>query len=263
MYNKNRRRLMYKWNDFKKITAVTSKRTGGFSTGDFSSLNLALHVGDDKETVFKNRECFFGKKEVMMAPKNSVFVAQNHSTIVKKVTFKDAGRGFYDFNDGIKADALYTDEPGLNLAIYHADCVPVFIYVPTHNIVGIIHAGEQGSVGNITGILVRKLFLEGVKPEEVYAHIGPSASMGHRVITKERAFELAALGGDIIKAIKATEPQYFIDLPLLNTLQLRTLGVPLSNISYSNICTYENNDEYYSYARNKVTGRNISFIRLN
>ncbi|MGI6734636.1 MAG: peptidoglycan editing factor PgeF [Bacilli bacterium] len=254
---------MYRWNDFEKITAVTSKRTGGFSKGDYASMNLALHVGDDKDTVMRNRAYFFGKSEVNMTRENSVFVAQNHSTIVKKVTFKDAGRGFDDFNDGIKADALYTNEPGLNLAIYHADCVPVFIYVPNHNIVGIIHAGEQGSVGNITGILVRKLFQEGIKPEEIYAHIGPSASLGHRIITKKRAFELAALGDNVIKAIKATTPQYFLDLPLLNTLQLRSLGIPLKNISLSEICTYQNNDQYYSYARSKVTGRNISFIRLN
>lgn len=263
MYNKDRGFIMYKWEKFKAITAATSMRTGGFSTGDFTSLNLALHVGDDRTLVLKNRDLFFSQKEVNITPKNSVFVAQNHSTIVKKVTFADTGRGFNDFKDGIDADALYTNQPGLNLAIYHADCVPVFIYVPNHNIVGIIHAGEQGSVGNITGILVQKLLLEGVKPAEIYAHIGPAASMGHRVITKERAFELAALGGDIIRAIKATEPQYFIDLPLLNTLQLRRLGVPLDNISYSNICTYQNNDQFYSYARNKVTGRNISFIRLN
>ena len=146
---------MYNWNQFKNITAITTTRDGGFSTGNFSSANLAYHVGDNKETVKKNRDVIFSK--VGINEQNSVFVAQFHSDITYKVTSKDKGRGFNAFEDGIIADALYTSEKGINLAVYHANCVPVFIYVPTHNIVGVIHAGEEGSLKDITGKFIKQL----------------------------------------------------------------------------------------------------------
>ncbi|MFA5485491.1 MAG: polyphenol oxidase family protein [Bacilli bacterium] len=255
---------MYKWEQFKNILAVTTSREGGFSTGDFASLNLAFHVGDDKKIVKKNRDHFFQREDINLLETNTVFVAQNHSKITLKVTKDDVGRGYHAFEDGLNADALYTKEKGIALAIYHANCVPLFVYVPNHDIVGIIHAGELGSVANISGLFVKKLIKdEGVKPEEIYVNIGPSLSFSHRVITKKRAEELAALGNPIQKAVKATLPQYFLDLPLLNILQLREVGVPFENITFSNICTYENKDRFYHYEKGKHTGRNISFIRLN
>lgn len=255
---------MYKWEQFKNILAFTSTREGGFSEGDFKSLNLAYHVGDDYEIVKKNRDVFFKEKDINLLEDNTVFVAQFHSNITKKVTKLDAGKGYYAFEGGIKADALYTKEKGLALGIYHADCVPLFVYVPNHEIVGIIHAGEIGSVNNITGHFVEKLMKnEGVLPSEIFVHLGPSLCFAHRTITKERAEELAGKGGDLQKAIKATLPQYFIDLPLLNILQLRSLGVPLANITFSDECTYENNDRFFSYKVSNVTGRNISVIKNN
>lgn len=255
---------MYKWEQFKGIQAITSSRNGGFSIGDYASLNLALHVGDDKDTVIKNRNHFFHQENIALFENNTVFVAQNHSNITLKVTKKDAGRGYFAFEDGIKADALYTKEKGLALAIYHANCVPLFVYVPRHEIVGIIHAGEIGSVNNITGLFVGKLMKdEGVKASEIYVNIGPSLSFSHRIISKKRAEELAALGGPIQKAVKATLPQYFLDLPLLNILQLRAVGVPFENITFSNICTFENSDRFYYFEKGKNTGRNISFIKNN
>jgi len=255
---------MEKWELFKDVTAITTSREGGFSTGGYKSMNLALHVGDDAGAVVKNRNKLFAMPDFNLTAKNTVFVAQHHSDITEKVTFIDAGRGYKAFKDGIVADALYTKEKGLNLAVYHADCVPVFVYVPKHSIVGVIHAGEDGSVNNITGKFITKLLIEeGIKPEEVYAHLGPSLSFAYRKISEEHAKTLAKRGGIVQKALKAVIPDYYIDLPLLNILALREQGVPLENITYSETCTYENSDEYYSYAKDKVTGRNISFIRRN
>lgn len=255
---------MYVYNEYKNITAITSTREGGKSNEGYSSLNLAYQVGDDPLIVAENRELFFDNPQVKINAKNSVFVHQSHSDITYKVTKKDVGKGFSSFESGIPADALYTKDQGIALAIYHADCVPIFIYVPNHNIVGIIHAGEKGSVNNITSKFVHTLINdEKVKPHKIFAHIGPSLTFAHRLITKERAHELARMGGDIQKAVKGTLPLYFLDLPLLNTLQLRSMGVPLDNITFSEECTYENNDRYFSYAKEKVTGRNISFIRLD
>ncbi|MFA5485765.1 MAG: polyphenol oxidase family protein [Bacilli bacterium] len=255
---------MYKWQKYKELTAVTTTREGGYSKAGYHSANLALHVGDDLETVRRNRRKTFGSPLLNLDEKNCVFVAQYHSDITRKVSFSEAGKGFETFESGIPADALYTKEKGLTLGIYHADCVPLFVYVPNHQLIGIIHAGEKGSLANISGKFMTQIMNnEAVKAEEIFIHLGPALSFAHRLISKERAETLAALGGDIQKAVKGTHPQYFLDLPLLNILQLRRVGIPFENITFSEECTYENNDRYFSYAKEKITGRNMSFIRLN
>lgn len=246
------------------ITAGTSLRTGGFSKGYFASLNLALHVGDEETDVIKNRSFFFSNPSINMTKSNTIFVAQHHSDITKKVTFEDAGKGYNSFEDGIKADALYTFEKGLNLVVYHADCVPLFIDVPSRSLVGIIHAGKDGSLNNISGkfidILVKE---EGIKPEEIFVHLGPSLSFSNREISENEALITAKRGRKYQKAIKGGYPKYFLDLPALNVFSLLESGVPLDNISWNDECVFEENDKYFSYTKNSVTGRNISFVRRN
>lgn len=256
--------MIEKWNERENITAGTSLRSGGFSSGGFASLNLALHVGDKEEDVKKNRAYFFSNPLINMTEANTVFVAQHHSDITKKVTFADAGKGFNSFADGIKADALYTKEKGLNLAIYHADCVPLFVDVPTHQIVGIIHAGKDGSLNNITGKFIDVLVNEeGVKPEEIFVHLGPSLNFLNREISANEAFIIAKRGRKYQKSIKGVVPQYYLDLPALNIFSLLESGIPLENISWNEECVFENSDKYFSYTKDNVTGRNISFIRRN
>lgn len=251
----------YKWERFSDIVAVTTLRTGGDSIFPYATNNLAFHVGDDEKIVRSNREKTF--QELNAQPNKIVLTYQSHSDVTLEAEAKDGGRGYHSFEDGLVADALYTKEKELLLGVYHADCVPIFVYVPKHKIVGVIHAGEEGTIKNITGkfieILVQK---EKVNPKEIYALIGPSLSFSYRLISKEKADEYAKMGGDVTKAIKGTTGKYFIDLPLLNFLQLRKLGVPIQNIDLSDECTYMQSDEYFSYAKEKTTGRNLSLIKL-
>lgn len=248
---------------FNGVVMQTSTRNGGFSKEPYDTLNMAMHVGDDSANVLQNRELFFNRLGVGITAKNSIFTRQFHSIITLKVDFDDAGKGYDSFENGVVADALYTKEAGLNLAIYHADCVPLFISVPTHNLVGIIHAGAEGSLAGITTKFLETLIKdEGVKPLEVYACLGPALSFSHRLISREEALEIASRGEEYTKAVKATGDDYFLDLPLLNVLQLRKGGVPFTHISFSDECTYENSSTYFSAAKaKKATGRNISFIR--
>ncbi|HZJ89907.1 MAG TPA: peptidoglycan editing factor PgeF [Bacilli bacterium] len=252
----------YKWERFKDIVAVTTLRTDGSSSFPYATNNLAFHVGDDEEHVRANREKTF--KALKIKANKIALTYQSHSDVTLEVKLKDGGRGFHAFEDGIVADALYTKEKNLFLGVYHADCVPVFVYAPESKIVGVIHAGEEGSIKNITGKFLETLIKkEKVDPQKVYALIGPSLSFSYRIITEEQAIEYANLGGDIARAIKATSGKYFIDLPLLNFLQLRRLGVPVQNIDLSDECTYMQDDIYFSYAKAKTTGRNLSLIKLS
>lgn len=116
----------------KCVRHAFSTRLGGVSEGIYASMNLSFSRGDDPEAV---RENFYRMAEVLeISPEQYVFSAQTHTTNVRKVTKDDAGKGFLfpqacvtGCPEGYKdVDGLVTNEPGLCLATFYADCVPLF-----------------------------------------------------------------------------------------------------------------------------------------
>ncbi|MGI6644897.1 MAG: peptidoglycan editing factor PgeF [Bacilli bacterium] len=253
---------LVRWPRFvKQVDAFTTTREGGVSKEEFTSLNLSFTVGDRIEDVSENRARLF--REFNLDKENTVIVKQFHSDITKIVTKKDASKGYEGFLSGVEADALLTTDKNLALGIYHADCVPVFLYVPTINLVGICHAGSTGTLKFITQKCIKKIKEEyKVKPEAIYAYIGPSLHFSNNEISKEQADEYLALGLDKYGVIKVIDGKYLFDVPLFNFMQLREEGIPTTNIDISEFCTFENEELFYSYRRNKKTGRMMSFIRL-
>lgn len=250
------------WPRFKdELLAFTSTRGEGYSSMPFNSLNLAFHVGDDPDKVVQNRFKLFNS--VGFTKENTIIVKQFHSDISLEAHNSQAGSGFADFESGLNADALYTSQKGLALGVYHADCVPVFIYVPHLKVTGIIHAGEKGSLSSITAKMISKIKNQyGIKGEDIFAFIGPSLKFGHRQISEKRALEILKEHPNFNYAVKATVPEYFLDLPFLNFMQLVEQGIPSRNIDIFDDCTYENDHDFFSYAREKTTGRLMSFVQI-
>jgi YfiH family protein len=250
------------WPRFEKeIVAFTSTRQGGYSKAPFASLNLAYHVGDDPKAVKKNRSKLF--EEMGLNENNTVIVHQFHSDIAHFATKADVGKGYESFESGVRADALVSTESNLYLGIYHADCVPVFIYIPSKKIVAIIHAGEEGTLNEITRKTVATIKdMYQVSGEEIYAYLGPSLTFGHRLITKEKALKILKDRPDFNYGVKGGGDEYFLDLPFMNFMQLRDLGVPATQIDIFEECTYENADDFFSFARENSTGRLMSFIAI-
>ena len=125
-----------------------SSRLGGKSVKPYKGLNMALHVGDEADIVWENRQQFFQVLE--LKAENLVTPQQVHGANIKRVTRTDAGRGARDYADAIAdTDALITNEPGLPLMLCFADCVPVIFLDPERKAVGIAHAGWKGTVAKI------------------------------------------------------------------------------------------------------------------
>lgn len=247
------------WEKFKdEIGAFTTTREDGYSLGGFTSLNLAFHVGDDESIVAKNRNKLFSQLNLPV-----VITKQSHSTTAINVTKADVNKGLDSFESGLDGDALFTSEKNIALGIHHADCVPVFIYIPSKKIVAIIHAGEQGSLNGITKETLSQIINKyDVKTNDIYAYLGPSLKFSHRIISKRKAEKIVATYPEYGKGVKATLPNYFLDLPLVNYIQLREVGVPSVNIDLYSGCTLEDEQDFFSFARDKKTGRNMSFIYL-
>ncbi|MGI6714105.1 MAG: polyphenol oxidase family protein [Bacilli bacterium] len=248
------------WQRFAKdLIAVTSRRTGGVSKPPYQSLNLAYQVGDEVAAVQENREKFF--TSLGLQATELVFTYQSHSTILKKATRADGGRGYYAFDDGLAGDALYTDERNLGLAIYHADCVPIFFYVPTRRLIGVIHAGMTGTLKGVTKLVIKEFCeKEKVNPADIYCYIGPCLTFSHQKITPEQRDEIAARGDEYQAGLKAVGDNLYFDTLLVNVIHLRGCGIPIDHIDHSGECVYELEHQYFSFAREKKTGRMISLI---
>ena len=150
-----------------------STRMGGVSTGDCATMNLSFERGDLEESVRTNYELLGAA--VGFSTDSLVFSKQTHTTNVRVVTEEDRGKGFLRERDYTDVDGLVTNVPGLTLATFYADCVPLFFVDPVHKAIGLSHSGWKGTVGKIGKVTVEKMTeMYGTDPKDVLAAIGPS-----------------------------------------------------------------------------------------
>ncbi|MBN8250166.1 peptidoglycan editing factor PgeF [Priestia flexa] len=242
------------------LSGFTTKN-GGISEPPFTSFNLGLHVHDNKEHVILNRELL--ANHLNMPLSNWVCAEQVHNSVVQKVTRKQSGKGMHAYEDGIaQTDGIYTNESNVLLALCYADCVPLYFYAPNHHMVGLAHAGWQGTVKDIAGEMIRKWVQEEQIPvEDIYAAVGPAIEsccyiVDDRVIS---AVNEVASSADVY--VQISPNQYRLDLKKLNVYLMKKAGVNEANITVSSHCTSCEDDLFFSHRRDQgKTGRMFSFI---
>ena len=208
-------------------------RLGGVSTGDQSSLNLAVGRGDSLENVEENLRRL--GRAVGFDPEKLVMTLQIHSDIVRVVTDKDhIGLCHREYP---KCDALVTNTPGTALLVFTADCTPLLFYDPVTGAVGAAHAGWRGTAQAIGAKVVRAMEENfGTKPENIRAAIGPNIGMCHFETDADvpRAM-CAAFGPEVDAYIRMEGDKYHLDLKQINAMVLRRCGV--GHIDISDDCT--------------------------
>ena len=120
-------------------------KLGGVSTGVLSSMNIAIKLDETEENVTKNFELLgdalgFGIDDL-------VLTRQIHSDIVRVVTRSDCNGCFH--RSYPECDALVTNDPGVALTVFTADCTPLLFHDPVTGAVGAAHAGWKGTAQNI------------------------------------------------------------------------------------------------------------------
>ncbi|MBI3508804.1 MAG: peptidoglycan editing factor PgeF [Chlamydiia bacterium] len=220
-------------------------RHGGVSAVPFMSLNLSFDHGDQHDHVKANREVVH---KCLGLPK-ILYANQNHGAIVHRVTAKNGDKL-------PMADALFTTEKQMGLAITHADCQAAIFYDPVHEAIGVAHAGWKGSAANIYARLIETMQREvGTQPHQLLVCISPSLGPDHAEFKNYKQ----ELPQDFWSF--QPKPNYF-DFWAISRKQLNGAGVLDKNIEISGLCTFCNNDEYYSYRRDKETGRHATVIGL-
>ncbi|WP_243289957.1 peptidoglycan editing factor PgeF [Bacillus sp. FJAT-47783] len=254
------------WNAMNEnlVTGFTTKR-GGFSTNFFESLNVGLHVLDDKQVVVKNRDKIARQIDIPLS--HWVFADQVHKEHIQKVSKRDRSAGTTSYETTIsKSDGLYTNEMNTVLALCFADCVPLYFYAPTHHMIGLAHAGWKGTVKNIAGnMLTLWTEKERIDPKDIYVSIGPSiGSCCYQVDDRVIDGVKKCLQKDANKTYtEVGRGQYRINLKLVNKLICLQFGVSEQNISVSEYCTSCCDRLFFSHRRDQgKTGRMMSFIGL-
>ena len=128
----------------KELVHGFSTRLGGVSEEHLASMNLSFTRGDDREKVMENHRRFaraLGYDETRL-----VFSDQVHLTRFHKVTRADSGKGIVRESDIKEIDGLVTDEPGIPIITFYADCVPLFFFDPVKKVIAMAHSGWRGTV---------------------------------------------------------------------------------------------------------------------
>ncbi len=232
------------------IHAAVTTRLGGCSLGEYASLNLADHVGDDPAAVMANRAEL---RQVLALPGEPEWLRQVHGTEICRAS------GRRPTPAGLsppEADGAVTMQAGRVLAVLTADCLPVLACSRDGSVLGAFHAGWRGLLG---GILEAGIWAMEVEPEEILVYLGPA-------IGQER-FEV---GEEVRSAFVADDPKsahafrqgdgdrFHADLYALARHRLRRLGVV--RCSGGGFCTATDRERFFSYRRDGRTGRMATLI---
>lgn len=234
--------------DIPWLKNAVSTRLGGVSKDYLASMNLGFNRGDLDENVIRNHEIF--ANVIGVNPKNIVTGNQAHTTNVKVVTKDDCGKGIYRDRNYTDIDGLITNEKGIVLATYYADCVPLLIVDTKNKAIGLSHSGWRGTVGKIGKVTIEKMGeLYGTKPEDIVACIGPSICQKCYEISEEVAVQFKEAFPDNIKEILIDKGngKYQLDLWECNRINFKEAGVLPENIKVTDICTCHNTDVLFSH----------------
>lgn len=220
-------------------------RHGGASPEPCATLNAGDGNHDHPDNVKANRESI---RKTLDVPR-LLFAHQNHGMNVHRVTSKNLDKV-------PQADAMFTTEKNIGLAVTHADCQAAIFYDPVHEAIGVAHCGWRGSVQNIYARVVEAMQRDiGTQPQNLIVCISPSLGPDHaefKNYKQELPQEFWAF---------QVKPHYF-DFWAISRKQLSACGVPDKNIEITSVCTYCNPGDYFSHRRDKDTGRHATVAAL-
>ena len=224
-------------------------RYGGVSRGEFASLNLGSNRGDDPAAVRENyrRVC-----ALMGAGIDDCAVTkQVHGSEVRVVTKAD--RHVCMSTVPYEADGLVTNERGLPIMCFIADCVPALLCDREHSVIAAVHCGWRSSVADILGETVKKMCALGAKPENIHAAMG--AAIGRCCFETDDDVPQAVekyLGGETAGLFdRRADGKTMVDLRAANAVRLRQLGLKAENIDISPECTMCSHEKYWSHRYTK------------
>ena len=239
------------------LTHAIFTRQGGVSSPPWDSLNVGGYIGDPLENTYLNRVRSF--EALGRDPATVYDVWQVHSA---DVICTDAPRPKNVQHK--KADAILTNNPEITLFMRFADCVPILLFDPINKVVGVAHAGWQGTVLRVVTATIERMISEyGSNPANIRAGIGPSIGVHHYEVGPEVAQQVrTAFGAQAKSLLPSQNGSTHLDLWEANRLLLAQAGV--KEIEIAGLCTACHPDDWFSHRGEQgKTGRFGALIALN
>lgn len=210
-----------------------------YSISQHSDGNMLVAVDDQLFVEGKrNREKYLTDQHIQQA----IVCRPIHGTNIRTVTPTDAGQIFLD------CDGFITTAPGVAIGATVADCLPVWFWDETQQVVGIVHAGWRGAQAGIVPLMAQKLQQEfGCLPENISAAIGPCIQQCHFAVRQDVLDQFLTYP----QFVAARDNQTFLDLPGIVREQLLQEGISPTNLTTSDECTTCLTEKYFSYRRDK------------
>lgn len=234
--------IVPRWPAPAHVRALVTTRAGGVSRMPYASMNLGLRTDDDPEAVAENH-----RRLNQLLPQTPRWLKQVHGHCVVDADTLD---------NPVEADASVSRQIGTVCAIMIADCLPILLTDRAGSCIGAAHAGWRGLASGVVANTVARM---PAPPSDLLAWIGPGIGPD--------AFEV---GDDVLEAFCATAPErksafrphktgkWLCDLPALARDALRRAGV--AHIHGGDLCTYADAQRFYSYRRDRQTGRMAALI---
>ncbi len=229
------------------------ERTGGVSEGARSSLNLGYRWGDEMDNVMANRR---------RVAEHAGF-DYDKLVVTKHVHGTDVWRVGEPLPDPPEFDGLVSDEPGVVLGAFAADCIPIVFADPVGRVCGACHAGWRGTVAGVGRNVVNRLVDMGAQADNIRVALGPSIGpccfeVGDEVVERFVS-ELGNLPGLVVDGPR----KHHIDLRVASRSIFEGAGLRPEHIDDAPPCTKCNPDRFFSYRRDgKEGGVHMGYIGL-
>ena len=244
--------LNARWAAPAHIVAGTTTRhalgNGGAShAAALASYNLGLKVGDDPASVALNRaslRTFLQQQLAVEASESFNATAQEpHMRWLDQVHGNACihidRHQIEKFEHPPQADSMWSDLPGVALAIQSADCVPVVLTDTHGELIGAAHGGWRGLTNDVLEVLIESM---PVSPDKLCAWIGPCIGPGHFEVGEDVWGLLMDEYASFVLEHPGDTSKRFVDLPHLAEHQLGVSGV--TEVALSGVCTYASADMY-------------------
>ena len=250
------------WDIPKHVRALVTTRQGGQSLNPFNHLNLALHVDDTINTVNENRRLL--SKQI---GKKAFFLNQVHGTDIFSFTSPRDSSVLSPTVDGV-----ITSLNSHFLAILTADCLPILMCDAKGDVIAACHAGWRGLANGVIDKSIQAM-VNWMQPDSVqkfieglHVYIGPAISQPNYEVggeVRDAFSQNSLIRNDLLNTLFTPALQinkYYADLFGLAIVILNRIGV--FQVHTEKLCSFNQSDYFYSYRREKITGRFASCIWL-
>jgi YfiH family protein len=241
------------------VKALVTTRAGGVSKHPYDSLNLGGHVGDDFVAVRRNRVLL---KQALPSGIRLQWLNQVHGTHVVQVSSVSRTLRLKT------GDSAVVFDRGFGAVVMTADCLPVFFTNAAGSVAAVAHAGWRGL---LNGVLEKTVDSTGVSPADLMAWMGPAIAPCHFEVgleVRDAFLGHPQWGQQFVPGLTSA----FISSPLhagkfmmdiYAVARARLLNAGVQFVGGGGLCTVCEERRFFSYRRDRSTGRMASLIYLN